>query len=234
MKEELRLFIELQEKDSVIIRETALIEAIPKKLSASEEPLKNAQAAYEKHKLKYETLLKKKRDKDRLLDEINEKIKKSKAHSAEIKTNKEYQAHLKEVELSEKERYAVEDEILSLMETLDASQRELEIEETKVSAEKDKIEVLKEKLKEDIAEKKEKVGELKSQRDELVKVIDGDLYNLYLKILKTKKGRAVAEAKDEICQGCNMNIPPQLFVEIKKNDNIIQCPQCTRILYWKG
>ncbi len=234
MKEELRFLIELQEKDSVIIRETAFIEAIPQKLSASEEPLKNAQSAYEKHKLKYEALLKKKRDKDGQLDEINEKIKKSKARSAEIKTNKEYQAHLKEVELSEKECYTVEDEILSLMETLDVSKKELEIEEAKVRAEKDKIEVLKEKLKEDVAEKKKKAGELKSQRDKLVMATDRDLYNLYLKILKTKKGLAVAEAKDEICHGCNMNIPPQLFVEIKKNDNIIQCPQCTRILYWKG
>jgi predicted nucleic acid-binding Zn-ribbon protein len=31
-----------------------------------------------------------------------------------------------------------------------------------------------------------------------------------------------------------MNIPPQLFVEIKKNEKIIQCPQCNRILYWKA
>jgi predicted nucleic acid-binding Zn-ribbon protein len=43
----------------------------------------------------------------------------------------------------------------------------------------------------------------------------------------------VVEARDEICQGCNMNMPPQMFVELKKNAEIIQCLQCERILYWK-
>ena len=42
------------------------------------------------------------------------------------------------------------------------------------------------------------------------------MYNEYMKVLKACGGLAVVEARDEICQGCNMNIPPQMFVEIKK------------------
>jgi predicted nucleic acid-binding Zn-ribbon protein len=53
-------------------------------------------------------------------------------------------------------------------------------------------------------------------------------------LIESSGGIAVTEVKEEVCQGCNMNIPPQLYVEIKSNEEIIQCPQCRRILYYKG
>ena len=45
---------------------------------------------------------------------------------------------------------------------------------------------------------------------------------------------ALAEARGEACSGCYMSIPPQVFVNVKKNENIITCPNCGRILYYKG
>jgi predicted nucleic acid-binding Zn-ribbon protein len=53
-------------------------------------------------------------------------------------------------------------------------------------------------------------------------------------LIESSGGIAVTEVKGEVCQGCNMNIPPQLYVEIKSNEEIIQCPQCHRILYYKS
>jgi uncharacterized protein len=41
------------------------------------------------------------------------------------------------------------------------------------------------------------------------------------------------EARNESCSGCFMSIPPQLFVNVKKNTEIITCPHCSRILYYK-
>jgi predicted nucleic acid-binding Zn-ribbon protein len=53
-------------------------------------------------------------------------------------------------------------------------------------------------------------------------------------LLEICAGLAVIEVKDEICQGCNMNIPPQLFVELKKNEEIYNCPHCRRIIFYKN
>ena len=74
---------------------------------------------------------------------------------------------------------------------------------------------------------------LKEARTKIVDAIDDDMYKQYVDLFESYGGIAVAEVKEEICQGCNMNIPPQLFVEIKKNEEIFQCPQCRRILYYK-
>jgi len=231
--EDLRLLVELQAIDSAILKKTALIDAIPQKVSSSEQSLKDAQSSYEKHKQRCDSLEKKKRDKERFLDEINENIKKLKGRTAEIKTNKEYQAHLKEIEAAEKERLAAEDEVLSLMEAIDAAYKVLKAEEARVVAEKEKVEAFKKETDRKVEELRRELDELKHRREGLVKLVDKEVYGLYFKILETKGGLAVVEARDEVCQGCNMNIPPQLFVEIKRNDRIIQCPQCGRILYWK-
>ncbi len=234
MTEELKLLMELQDIDSSIVKKKKIIDAIPRKVSSVEQPLRDAQSVHQKLKNDLDALAKKKKEKEGLLDDINEKIKKLKARTIEIKTNKEYQALLREVEAAEKERNAVEDEILVLMESADSAGKEVKEQGAKVGAEEEKKETFKRKLEAEVAEVEKDLDELRHNRETVVRSIDGELYELYLKLLKAKRGLAVVEVKDEVCRGCNMNIPPQLFVEIKKNEQIFHCPQCNRILYWKG
>jgi predicted nucleic acid-binding Zn-ribbon protein len=233
MQENIRLLIELQEADSTIIRKKAVINSLPSNLSSAEKIFKEIQSLYEKEKQRCELLEKKKKDKERGIEDINEKIKKTKAHALNIKTNKEYQAHLKEIETIEKERYAIEDEILSFMEAIEAAAKEVKAAELKMKAEKDKVEAFRKEVEEEIAEAEKELGEFKVRRIAIADKIDPDVYSNYMALLEKCNGLAVVEASDEICQGCNMNIPPQMFVELKKNIEIIQCQQCDRILYWK-
>ncbi len=233
MKENIKLLIELQKIDSAILKKKTIINTMPSKILAVDQSFKEVQSLYDKQKQKYELLEKKKRDKEKEVEDINERIKKIKARTSEIKTNKEYQAHLKEIETIEKERYAMEDEILVTMEEIDSTSKALKAEEIKIKAEKDKAEAFKKEVEKEIAEAEKELNDLKVKRVEIVKPVDAEIYNDYMTLLEACKGLAVTEVKDEICQGCNMNIPPQIFVEIKKNEEIIQCPQCRRILYWK-
>ena len=119
------------------------------------------------------------------------------------------------------------------METVDASSKELKNEEARVRVEKEKIEAFKKKLEEEVSMIEQEVEGLKLRRKEHTAAIDKDLYALYFKLIENKRGLAIVEAKNEICRGCNMNIPPQLYVELKRIDKIHTCPQCGRILYWK-
>ena len=230
----MKALVEVQGIDSDIAKKVAIMEAIPKKVSSVEQPLREARSLYEKAKQKSEAHVKKKKEKEGLLDEINEKIRKLRGRTSEIKTNKEYQAHLKEIEAVETQQRGVEEEVLFLMEAVDTAQRELKGDEGKVKIEEERIEAFKKKLEEEVGETEKELDELKLQREQLVKGIEGELYHLYVQLLETKRGLAVVETRGEVCQGCYMNIPPQLFVEIKKNEKIIQCPQCNRILYWKA
>jgi predicted nucleic acid-binding Zn-ribbon protein len=234
LKDQLGLLIKLQELDSLILNKQSIINEMPLKISDAELPMKERQAAIEKFKQKKDLLSKKKRDKERELDDLIEKIKKLKARTMEIKTNKEYQAHLKEIESAEKELYVLEDEILLNMEEMDTSSQIIKSEEDRIKSEKKKLEAFKEKLENEISEAEKELLSLKEARGKNVEGINRETYNLYMGIIESSGGIAVTEVKEEVCQGCNMNIPPQLYVEIKSNEEIIQCPQCRRILYYKS
>ena len=234
MIEDLKLLMELQGIDTVIIEKSDIIETIPGKVTSVEQSLKDALSVYDGTKQKLDSLVKKKKDREQRLEDVNEKIKKLKARVSDIKTNKEYQAHLKEIESAEKDQRAVEDEVLVVMEALDTTQKDAKALEVKVQAEEEKINVFRKKLREDVEVIEREIDELRLRREEYVKALDSEAYTMYRKLFEAKRGLAVVETRGEVCRGCNMNIPPQLFVEIKKNEKIIQCPQCSRILYWKA
>ena len=103
-----------------------------------------------------------------------------------------------------------------------------------MKAEEEKINAFRKKLQEDVAAVEREIDDLRLRREEYVKALDREVYRMYTKLFEARRGLAVVETRGEVCRGCNMNIPPQLFVEIKKNEKIIQCPQCNRILYWKA
>ncbi|RPI38212.1 MAG: hypothetical protein EHM54_00980 [Nitrospiraceae bacterium] len=232
MKELLKQLVDLQRKDSLILEKRRFIDKVPKRIFDVDEPLKQAKLELETIKKKHEAVSKKKREKETALSEAQEKIRKMKARVSDIKTNKEYQAYQKEIETSEKEIYAVEDQILQLMEEIDAVAKEQKEKETVVNAEVEKIQAFKKELDAEAAKHEKELAALKEERAGLVSLIAPDVYATYKTILlDSSDGVAVTTARDELCSGCDMHIPPQLNVEIRKNEEIIQCPQCHRILY---
>ncbi len=52
-------------------------------------------------------------------------------------------------------------------------------------------------------------------------------------IFARRGGLAVVEVRAGTCQGCHMNVPPQLFNQIQRNEQVILCPNCQRMLYWR-
>ncbi len=231
MKDLIKHLINLQETDTRIIEKRLFIEKIPLRILEVDQPLKQAKADLEKLKQRTESMAKKKRDKELLLEETGEKIKKMKARVSELKTNKEYQAHLKEMESFENEITVMEDEILVAMEELDAALKQQKGKEKDVQEETEKLNVFKKQLDEEVLKYEDELSGLREQRSRLVGSIDPDIYDKYMLLLRTGGGVAVTQARNELCTGCNMNIPPQLYVEIRKNEEVIQCPQCLRILF---
>jgi hypothetical protein len=185
-------------------------------------------------KQQYDAIDKKKREKERALEDINDKINKLKMRTGEIKTNKEYQALLKEIKTVEDDRSSIEDDILSAMEDADTLGKQIKTEEQNCRANKEKVEALKKDIENENSEIEKELLTVQGIRDKVIETVDSEVYDQYVMLLDICGGLAVIEVKDEICQGCNMNIPPQLFVELKKNEEIYHCPHCRRIIYYKN
>jgi len=234
MEEQLRLLIELQDVDTRIRAHTEQKNRLPESLAALERRRAANKEGLEQVK---ETLLaaqKRKRDRDQDLEAGAQKIEKLKARSTEIKNNKEYQAMLKEIETAEKESKAIEDDILVLMEKIDAAAAAITGAEQHAREEEEAIQA---ELTASEAASVQLDGALTAEgqsRREAAARIDPAILSQYQKLLASKGGIVVVEARGESCSGCYMSIPPQVFVNVKKNESIISCPHCGRILHFKG
>lgn len=71
----------------------------------------------------------------------------------------------------------------------------------------------------------------KEEKENTLQTLDPEIVPLYHKIFKKNNGEVLAMAKNEVCTGCYMNVPAQMFNEILTYTKIIQCPSCQKILY---
>ena len=231
MNEQLRLLIDLQELDSNIISHNNTIKSIPQKISSMDAPINQAEEALAKAKAAYEAIEKKKRDMELNVEANNDKIEKARGRS-DIKDNKAYHAHLKEIDTLETGTSGLEDEILTLMEEIETEAPKLKQAEEALKAQKQRAEELKKQLDAEAAQATVELGKMQADRDNFTKPIDEKYYKMYMELLTSLEGVAVASIGDNICNGCDMNIMPQLCSEVMKGDKIIECPQCRRILFY--
>ena len=230
MHKSLRLLRRLQEVDLKIIELEQNKEALPRRLLEIDEKVASARKAVEEESEQVETLHKSRRDKETDLQEKSDMIIKIKARIPEIKTNKEYQAVLKEIESCEELKSKIEDEIIETLEETDSLEQMLEkrrnwLMENEVIFDKERA-----AIEMEIPAIDDKLNAERIARNDLASQIDPKLINKYETIRTRRDGVAVTTADKGICLGCNMNIPPQLYNDILKIESVIQCPSCKRIL----
>jgi predicted nucleic acid-binding Zn-ribbon protein len=179
-----------------------------------------------------EEINKLRRKKEGEVEQERELIKKSQEKLREVKTNKEYSAMLKEIELNKGRISALEDEILNYMVQLEEEQEKLKEKEGGFQKAQEKLGKEKEKKQGQIAQLDRLLIEKAETKSKIASGLEERSYLSYLKLREGRNGIAVVNAKDCICQGCYMKLPPQIFNEIRKNDQIIHCIHCNRILFW--
>lgn len=74
---------------------------------------------------------------------------------------------------------------------------------------------------------------LAAERDSVAATVPQDLRDLFHRVARLR-GAAVAIASDGMCQLCHMKLRPQMYLDLKHNDAIVQCPACSRILFYEA
>ena len=233
MEQQLSLLIQLQDIDLKVRRLREQQKRHPEMLASFERRREQNRAEIERTREALAAAQKNKRDRDKDLEVGAQKVEKLKARTSEIKTNKEYTALLKEIETAELENKTIEDEILVLMEKIDAASAQIGAAETRASEEDAAIAADQKAQEAVFAEVESELTAALAQRQAAAEGIQPAILTQYQKLLDSKAGMAMAEARGEACSGCYMSIPPQVFVNVKKNENVITCPHCGRILYYK-
>lgn len=233
ISEELKSLIELQVIDTAIADLTRQKNRLPEIINGARQFLTASQADLLNVKTSYDNLLKEKRTKEQAVEDEDAKIEKLKSRTSQIKTNEEYQALIREVDAAKRAKTKEEDALLLVLEKIEEIKNELQAKEQKTKEEEKKFTDEENKIKTDFTKVEDELNKLLKSRDEYGSRIGKDLLKRYTQLFESKNGLALAAVKNGNCLGCHMNIPPQSLTEIKKNTKIIQCFNCSRILYWK-
>ena len=232
MNPDLEKLVQLQKADAELRRVETALQEVPRQRALAEERLKQERQRLDLAKESLQESQKARRQHEGGLQDLETKRSKYKGQLMDVKTNKEYTAMLHEIENVEREIKAREDQILLEMERAETLGADVKREEAvfKTAEEQHKIEArrLDERQKTFESER----AQLKQARDAVAHGLGDDLLELYGRVARLR-GSAVAEAKDEMCQVCHVKLRPQMYMNLKHNAEIVQCPACNRILYFE-
>ena len=175
---------------------------------------------------------KEKRQAEQDIMDLENSIEKSKAKLANIKSNKEYRAVLKEIDDLNTQKSFLEDRVLEIMEGSEAIEEKYKAVEKRVKQAKTVFNKERNLVLKEVKLLEQELQGLEAERSDFCKDIDIDLLKRYNELKKHKAGIAVSSAVKGVCQACHLGIPPQKFNELIRGDGIMTCPNCTRIIYW--
>jgi hypothetical protein len=232
LKDQLELLWELQKIDLDLKHIKEERERYPREIKKLDERMSIEKERLQAEKGKADLLEKERREKERQLSSSQEKIKKAEGRVSEVKTNKEYQALLTEIETIKSASSREEEEILQVLEEIDELKKDFSKREKEVAVLLEKVDAEKKMIQERMAQDEIVWKKQIERREVLSKQIESKLNKLYNTLKEKRQGVGVVNVRHETCQGCFVHIPPQMFIEVQKNNEIIRCPNCNRILYF--
>ena len=233
MREQIEILASLQNADREIKEKSGAKGALLAEIEKREEEVqaKNAELATvraewaEKDKLRQE--------KEQLLQEESRKATDKRMRMNRIKNIKELQALQREIDQTKLSNAQLEEELIKLMEELEACAASLGAKEEELKKLEDAWRERRGEIEAQVVGIDRAVADASAVRQSIATQLNGELIGRYELIFSRRGGMAVVAVSEGICQGCFMNIPPQLWNEIIKSEKLILCPSCHRILYYK-
>lgn len=234
MKEQIKVLVKLQHLDAESIRIKSTLNDVSKKLKHLDSSLEEIEQTIKDKESVIDELKKQYRDYESDVKLNLAKINKSQEKLRSVKTNKEYQSLLREIEDVKSKNSSIEDKMIECLDRIDETEKIIATKKDEYLQFSDHIKSEKQSIEHDADIDKKKLDELDMDRKNVSGLIDSQLFKKYLVIKKQQQeGLAVVPVKDAVCHGCNVNLPPQLYNELFRYDSLKFCPNCHRIIYLK-
>lgn len=232
MRDQLKRLEELQRHDAKIQELENALKAIPAKLAATQNDLARVEALLQSERAQLAETERYYAEQKGQLEDDETQVAGAKHKLAQAKNTKEYMAAQRETETRREGVVSREAEIAKLVEAIETKKKVLEERANGVQEVRKGVERDRELAQARITELEGKINELRVEREALAKEVKPDVLKRYSGI-RMRRGLAVVGVRNGTCQGCNMNIPPQLYNVLQRGTSIETCPSCHRIIYWE-
>ena len=160
------------------------------------------------------------------------KISKLRDQMSQAKTNDQFKAFQNEIDYAEKEIRKAEDrtvELLSASEPLEANVKQAEV---ALKQEQKQVDAEKAEARDRTAAHQSELDKLRAEHKVAFAALPKPIAATYERIRKKWKGTVAAEATEGRCNACHMVLRPQVFQDLRKGTNLMQCENCSRFLYY--
>jgi predicted nucleic acid-binding Zn-ribbon protein len=232
MLPDLERLIQLQDIESRAAVATKAIAEAPARIASLDALLQSATAtlAAAKHSLADNQSHRRSIDKD--LASAQQRQEKYKEQLMAVKTNDEYRAMQHQIEAVAAEVLQHEERVLVSMMAADEINASIKKAEAALKAAQAKVAAERGAIENEVKANQAALAELNAARDRIIGALDNKgVIDTFQRIAKVR-GNAVARAEGERCTVCQVRLRPAVFAEVRKNDHIVQCDSCQRILYF--
>ena len=231
-KEQIELLVRLQQIEVEAAGIHKHLDSVDHRIQALETGVKDFEQVIENEEAVIRELNQKYKDYETDVQMNLERISKSKEKLRSVKTNKEYQSSLKEIEDLEAINSKIEDEMLEFLDHIEGAETKLGDVQAQYSENVEQAKAEKNVILEEAERGKQELLALNTSRDDISRKVESRLLETFNKAKSKQANRiAIVPVTDAVCQGCNMNIPPQMYNELHRFDRLEYCPYCQRIIY---
>jgi hypothetical protein len=234
MLPDLARLIQLQKLDTFAEEARRTIADHPRRVQALDSRLNEATAALAAVKQHVADGQAARREAEKALAVVQGRLAKYKDQLLELKTNREYQAMQHEITAAQADVSRHEDRILETMLSGDELGRAVKQAEAELATVQRDVETERAALEREVRRLEGELHKTTAARAALVAETSPTVVATFETVARGRKGVAVAEARNGLCTLCHVRVRPQVFNEILRNNAIIQCDSCQRILYFEG
>ena len=220
----------LQRHDSLILEARRKRDDIPRRREALREAVNRAKAALEEAKKDLEQARLQRRSVEKEVEGITGDSNKLERQLHDVKTNKEYQAILHEIELLKNKRSDYETRILESYEREESLVAAVRAAERAVQSEEAKLREGEETLVKEGADLDQALHSMEQDRNSVKPRVPPPLLSRYDRLLGARDGVAVAEIRKGACGACFKGLTPHALQEARRGEAIQTCEACGRIL----
>ncbi len=229
MEKQMQLLWELQKIDAGLDEIRDAQESFAPKLDNIKEDIALLKGAEEEYQGELAAKEVERRDLRDKVEQLKGLIAQSKEKIAHIANNKEYFAVLKELEHNQRQLEKQEIELAGLVEEINSIKEQIAENDKEIAAKADEMAIEEKAISAKVATLERKIRAGEKGRKAKTKDLDQVFLRRYQRIRRRFKD-AVVIARNGTCLGCNVNVPPQVYIDLLKGQEMMSCPNCQRIM----
>jgi len=167
----------------------------------------------------------------------DESIAKLRSALNSAKTNKEYAAVLTQLNTTKADNSKIETQSLELLKSIEADENECKDIQDQIDEQKQHLEQLRTEAETQAGKYQVEIDKIQAEWDEVARTIPDKPLEIFKRVTETYDGQAVALIEQQggkkgaySCGGCFMGLTAECVNLLMTKDDIIRCPNCTRIL----